>query len=958
MAEPSSSHAANGSDPEASESAPETRIALSLLHLQRQVAGEQIHTSDSNTAQSQEVNSPGAPASENCAMSGSPGPLQFQFLGGASVSSDESSRGSDTTENGDAAIGGSAEERSATLPLNDDAASESPMEDQSATPSLNGETSESGSDGQNAVDDGIEERTATPTPNDEGSEAGSDNQGVMDDDIEDPTITPDANDETSEASLDNQSAMNDDIEHQSTTSSLNDEVPEAAPGDDSAMDDDIEDRSTTPSPDDEASEAGSEDQRAMDDDIEDRNSPDSQETMDEVNSQATCESSQTIRLDTPTSETPSISTSAPSSPMIKIEESSANGVLTESSLNRLGRSKKRHRGKDHEDEAAKRRRKRNKKNQRRNRHGLTINTNARQQSRSNAPAATQRREATTIANGLPTPPSARVAGGAHGGAPDASDPNPDWEIPSDGNARRVHEPFIPNPDDDEKHDADASREQNLRVAWLKSQGIEAKSCAKQAVKSTLARQREAEERAAEEARLQAERDREEAERLEVLFRSSLMRLPVDIRLQIWRLLFIADKPILVYRNWTMTYRRNVDVRNSGRYAGRRTVRRAAADQACGLPALGVLRTCKAFRDEAIPVLYGENTFCYRLRDCKLQLADLDAINTMGDAGADLVPDPHAYNGDGDSDYEEGEPAGGSNSRRMRRQQQQQQQARRGQQAEKPHIYVREYYSHFRRLAIEAEPNRFSESTKRAMAQAINVFAPRGNGVDTVRPHLKSLVLRVTPLKMVPDDHDEDEDADGGAGNDEDDENRSDSEGGGQGGGSAFDDGPRYTFVDFFQPGSPVMEAVENLRCDLFRLHLMCMYRDGSNVKVGFTFTIDRALEMVLRSVREGAKRRQALRAAREQRDQQQNQHRPQQRRQHQHRRRQQQQQPLLPRDYWPRDTPMQMVRRARVRHSWRMMKELGARVAYVCREHVRGTTDGEWGFLESLTGLDGANAGV
>lgn len=639
-----------------------------------------------------------------------------------------------------------------------------------------------------------------------------------------------------------------------------------------------------------------------------------------------------------------------SSPRIKQEQSPSPDILSEASSSSRSRkrrrdtsnesedSEERKRAKKRDEKRDKKERKRQKKKEKREKRrekkrqkkreratrrnillGLQISTTS-AQSGSSTSASAHPHEATAIVNGLPTP---------------TTPSDPDWDAPStDGvSTSRLHAPYpwIPDPlCDTAIEGVDDTNDRAELQLWMEWKAYDAEERATDATLRSL-RRRRAEEEAARAAEAQRQRE-EEAARLarEAAYNRSLMRLPPEIRLRIWRLLFVSAKPILVYRNWTMTYRRKPERRSNriterGNGAGNG---RTAPDQTSDLYGIAILRTCSALFVEGVAVLYGENTFCYRLRDSRPSLVDLDRLllpNAVDDLDMDDdafpmhmdVDDENSDDGDAEFIYHGGRGAAAAAAR-----------------GEEAHINVEKYYYFFRSLAIEAEPNRYSDSTMAAMAEAINVFAPRDG---RPRPNINRLVLRVTPLREMPPDEDGDGNDDGNDADLDDDNGQgdegSDNEDGsndsddsdaddGDNGGTSFDNERHYTFVSFFKPASPVMEAVHNLRCNVLRIDLMCPHRAAASAATaahgvrawqpGRSFTIDRSVEMVLRGLREDPRRR----------------------------------------DPWARDRCMLLTRRERTRHVWRMMDEVWLHVARFCRRHVRRTTaGGDWGFGEEWTEL-------
>lgn len=276
--------------------------------------------------------------------------------------------------------------------------------------------------------------------------------------------------------------------------------------------------------------------------------------------------------------------------------------------------------------------------------------------------------------------------------------------------------------------------------------------------------------------------------------SELHKLPPEIRLKIYGELLRADKPILVYGGWRIVYRRQ-----NKRKGERMNDRQKRDDEALDIP-IAILSTCRLFYKEALPVLYGENTFLYRLRDPIAAVTDVARLVQIDTSEEELPDSDYEDEGgaDNDSDWEEGNAArGGASGRRARR-------------AKRMDfdIDVDKHLHLFRRIIVEAEHNRFSEGTKHSMARAINTFAAR-QPASQPAPNIRSLTVRVAPLwdRMS----------------------------------GTFG---RFTFVDFFAAESPVMQAVRAVRCPLLRVDLMTRYMEGPSEKAGCSLTIDRRHEML------------------------------------------------------------------------------------------------------------------
>ncbi|KAH8179571.1 hypothetical protein LIA77_01090 [Sarocladium implicatum] len=81
------------------------------------------------------------------------------------------------------------------------------------------------------------------------------------------------------------------------------------------------------------------------------------------------------------------------------------------------------------------------------------------------------------------------------------------------------------------------------------------------------------------------------------------RLNSDIRMIIYRYVLVASEPVVVHTNWTMVYQRQ-----------RPSI------------AIQFVETCKAIYNEATSVLYGQNTFRYRIRDAGNTLAAITSLH--------------------------------------------------------------------------------------------------------------------------------------------------------------------------------------------------------------------------------------------------------------------------------------------------------------------------------------------
>ncbi|EFZ03057.1 hypothetical protein X797_010226 [Metarhizium robertsii] len=258
----------------------------------------------------------------------------------------------------------------------------------------------------------------------------------------------------------------------------------------------------------------------------------------------------------------------------------------------------------------------------------------------------------------------------------------------------------------------------------------------------------------------------------------LSNMPLEIRLAIYKYLLVTNSPIRVHSGWRFVFKR----------------------QSLGIPT-GILRTCWRVYKEAIGVLYGSNTFLYVLRDHVARVTDVDRLAEIDDPDA-----PFPINGDIDEDYDvedENDPdwreeTSGQNGlpRRSSR--------RRGARTVQGDINIDKYSCLFQNIIVEAEQNRSFERSKKLMANALNLFKydDRANRHRVFNIH--TLTVRVTPKWEPPKEEN-------GSGH--------------------------YTFVDFFNRESPVMEAVWRIHCQFLLVDVMGCSEDGA-IYLGRQFKID------------------------------------------------------------------------------------------------------------------------
>jgi hypothetical protein len=285
-------------------------------------------------------------------------------------------------------------------------------------------------------------------------------------------------------------------------------------------------------------------------------------------------------------------------------------------------------------------------------------------------------------------------------------------------------------------------------------------------------------------------------------------MPPEIRQAIYRNLLFTKKPILVYGKWTKIFARHK-------------------------PALSItiLMVCRLFYEEALPILYGENTFLYRLRDPPALYAELYDVNQLplNDTEIGVIPEEEGldYSDEDDEEVNEHENGNSSNgnsndgtdsnddndndedaefeepesdedndddddseyeevARRARN--------RRTRKPPKPDIDIDKFKFLIRNITVEAESNRCSQKFKSIMAQALQVFAFKPSPTPQVRrnprgrppkkaPDLPSNVYNLT-VRVAP----------------------------------TYTNG-RWTFLDFFDSKSPVLQAALAAQPHFLRVEL-------------------------------------------------------------------------------------------------------------------------------------------
>ncbi|PHH59317.1 hypothetical protein CDD81_3386 [Ophiocordyceps australis] len=392
------------------------------------------------------------------------------------------------------------------------------------------------------------------------------------------------------------------------------------------------------------------------------------------------------------------------------------------------------------------------------------------------------------------------------------DPN-DW---IENNGPKAAEPWVPDPMDDTRQP-------------LSDEEKEAKR---------LKREKLREAKIAEKKRIC-----EEAKRL-----PGLLRLPAEVRIRIWHELLVTRAPILVHDGWRKVYK------HQRQRQGRSTNKEASGDRH-----IAILSVCKTIHPEALEVLYGANTFLYRLRD---------ATDTQAESSSLVKPSNRRVS------YTSAETRPRGRGAR--------QEAKRQHGLTEPYIRVDANVHLFRHIAVEAEHNRFSASTRTAMANAIRVFAPRPDApsprfaqkrkasalVHVAQPNIRTLTIRVAPRWNSHDVLEQD----GNAGQSDSDEmSLLDFELPLGHGGDEHDNAHEldfnfdtqdtsvaqsgyFTFVDFFTPDSPVIEAINAVTSRFVHIELMSQYKQGSANKTGCCLTIDRYYQASAIPSKDGWKR--------------------------------------------------------------------------------------------------------
>ncbi|KAH6611109.1 hypothetical protein Trco_001129 [Trichoderma cornu-damae] len=266
---------------------------------------------------------------------------------------------------------------------------------------------------------------------------------------------------------------------------------------------------------------------------------------------------------------------------------------------------------------------------------------------------------------------------------------------------------------------------------------------------------------------------------------TFMGIPREVRMKIYHFLLTVKKPIAVHGGWRQVYRNN-DL---------------------NLPT-SILRVCQVVYREACAVLYGANTFLYRLRDPTYNVRSIANLATDDMSAGDWLSDGESESG---SEYEEEESLVCP---------------------KETSININKYAPLFRKISVEAEHNRYSRDTQESMAAAISVFARQGEGTPGEGScNIHTLTIRVTPLREA---------VVGGPDGEE-----------------------RFTFVDFFLKGAPVICAIKAVDCQVLHVDILTRYmsRPSSNTPLTLSgngacrLTVNRRHERLHNmALQEGARR--------------------------------------------------------------------------------------------------------
>ncbi|UKZ83315.1 hypothetical protein TrVFT333_011123 [Trichoderma virens FT-333] len=245
---------------------------------------------------------------------------------------------------------------------------------------------------------------------------------------------------------------------------------------------------------------------------------------------------------------------------------------------------------------------------------------------------------------------------------------------------------------------------------------------------------------------------------------TFMGLPREVRMEIYRYLLTVKRPIAVHGGWQQVYWTK-DLQLSTK----------------------ILRVCKRVHEEASTMLYGSNTFLYRLRDATTNVWNIENLE-MEDSLflVDEEESSSEYEEDLEQDDEDEEDDPKEST-----------------------INIDKYGHLFRNITIEAEANRYSTSTQDSMVAALNVFRKPDDGApDEDAPYVKPRNIHTLTVRIMPTWDRQNDQLEQG----------------------------RFTFVDFFIAGGPVINAIKAVDCQMLYVELQTRHssRRSAHVTVSGT----------------------------------------------------------------------------------------------------------------------------
>lgn len=278
-------------------------------------------------------------------------------------------------------------------------------------------------------------------------------------------------------------------------------------------------------------------------------------------------------------------------------------------------------------------------------------------------------------------------------------------------------------------------------------------------------------------------------------RNQLMIFAPEVRECIWRHLLVSDKAILVHDKWTKVCRP-------------RHLRNGSAKDLTRLelhPA--ILSTCKLFFWEAAGVLYGENTFRYRMRDVLAEaptacITEQPPDNPEGSIFVDETGEDEDV-GINDPDYvdEEEQTVRRRPTRGKKRTRQDDSDSDSSDDdadfsttSFKPGtINIEKYLPRIRHIAVEIEQNRTSPLVMESVANAIKVFSDRVSSPSKAIRSKKQPNIHTLKVIIHPKITDE-----------------------------------SFTFTDFFTANSPIVAAMRALKSQYIHINVMSIYLNSNH----------------------------------------------------------------------------------------------------------------------------------